>query len=56
MSHVIVTRFELRGTGHKKGLFPINNSQPATRNPQLVTRNTYLITKQTYLKRRIMRY
>ncbi len=31
MLYGIVARFGLRGTGYKKGLFPINNSQHATR-------------------------
>ncbi len=28
-----VTGYGFRDTGYKKGLFPINNSQPVTRNP-----------------------
>jgi hypothetical protein len=32
--HVPVAGFELRGTGYKKGLFPISNTQLATRNSQ----------------------
>ena len=30
----IVAGYGLRDTGYKKGLFPINNSQLATRNPE----------------------